>query len=136
MILALYILLAIIAVGAVLKITDRPHKAFDTSDNESGDAAPDSQQCCGLHMVCERDSLIASVSSEIEYFEDEELDTFAGRASDEYSPDEADMFRDVLLTLKPDEVAPWGRSIQLRGIQLPDDIRDEFLMLVSENRNA
>ena len=30
-------------------------------------------ECCGQHEVCERDSLLAAVSSQIEYYDDEEL---------------------------------------------------------------
>ena len=31
------------------------------------------QECCGRHLVCERDSLLAGVSKTIEYYDDEEL---------------------------------------------------------------
>ncbi|MDE6125785.1 MAG: hypothetical protein K2G30_02415 [Muribaculaceae bacterium] len=86
-------------------------------------------------MTCERDSLIAGVSREIEYFDDEELDAFAGRDADSYTPDETEQFREVLLTLLPDDIAPWARSMQLRGIELPTDVRDELLMIVAEERD-
>jgi hypothetical protein len=85
-------------------------------------------------MVCERDSLLAAVSQEVEYFDDEELDRFAGREADSYQPDEVEAFRDVLLTLQPDDVAPWARSIQLRGIELPVAVRDELILIVEEVR--
>ncbi len=97
-------------------------------------AADDEEVCCGLHITCERDSLLAGVSQEIEYFDDEELDTFAGREAGSYSEAEIEQFRDVLLTLLPDDIAPWARSIQLRGINLPDEVRDELLMIVAEER--
>ena len=35
------------------------------------------------------------------------------------------MFRDVLYTTLDVEVAGWIRSLQLRGIELPDDLKDE-----------
>ena len=66
----------------------------------------------------------------IEYFEDEELDAFAGRRSDAYSDEEAEMFEEVLTTLKPEEVAPWSRSLNLRGSNMPDQLKDELLMLL------
>lgn len=97
-------------------------------------AADDEEVCCGLHMTCERDSLLAGISQEIEYFDDEELDTFAGRESDSYTDVEIDQFRDVMLTLLPDDIAPWARSIQLRGINLPTEVREELLMIVAEER--
>ena len=37
-------------------------------------------ECCGQHEVCERDSLLAAVSKKIEYYDDEELDQFIGKA--------------------------------------------------------
>ena len=36
------------------------------------------QECCGRHLVCERDSLLAGVSKTIEYYDDEELDAWKG----------------------------------------------------------
>jgi hypothetical protein len=42
----------------------------------------------------------------------------------------------VLLTLLPGDIAGWGRSIQLRGIELPDDVRDELLLIVAEARKS
>ena len=80
------------------------------------------------------DSLLASVSPDVVYFDDEELDRFAGRAASDYSTAEADEFRDVMLTMSPDEIAPWARSLQLRGIELPAPVRDELLLIVAEAR--
>ena len=40
----------------------------------------------------------------------------------------------MLLTLQPTDLAPWARSIQLRGIELPSEVRDELLMIVAEAR--
>ena len=41
------------------------------------------EECCGQHETCEKDSLLAAVSKGIEYYNDEELDRFRGRATDE-----------------------------------------------------
>ncbi|MDE6269231.1 MAG: phospholipase [Muribaculaceae bacterium] len=95
---------------------------------------PAPEGCCGQHAVCEKDSLLAAVSERVEYFDDEELDAYAGRVPESYTDDEVEQFRDVLLTLLPADVAPWGRSLQLRGIELPSDVRDELLMMVAEQR--
>lgn len=90
--------------------------------------------CCGQHEVCERDSLLAAASKKIEYYDDEELDQFIGRAGNAYTEEEADMFRDVLYTTKEDEVAGWARSLQLRGIDLPDVLKDEVFLIIEERR--
>ena len=142
MIVALYILLALVVTGAVLYllhrrdmargITDEPQP---TPDDTAADADADSQ-CCGMHITCEKDSLLSSVSDKIEYYDDEELDAYAGRNAADYSSDEIETFRDVMLTLKPDEIAGWARSLQLRGIALPLAVKDELIMLVAEERAA
>ena len=45
-------------------------------------------ECCGQHAVCEKESLLAAVSRQIEYYDDEELDRFKGRPSDAYTEEE------------------------------------------------
>lgn len=91
-------------------------------------------ECCGQHETCEKDSLLAAVSKQIEYYNDEELDRFRGRHGDEYSEAESEEFREVLYTMRDDEVAGWARSLQLRYIELPDDVKDEVLLIVGERR--
>ena len=129
MILALYILGALLLAGLVLWFTDKPAKS------DASDAPAEPQQCCGQHAVCERDSLIVS-SDDIVYFDDEELDAFRGRDADDYTDSETEQFRDVLLTLLPEDIAPWARSIRLRGINLPGVVQQELLMMVAEARAA
>ncbi len=90
--------------------------------------------CCGQHETCEKDSLLAAVSKDVEYYEDEELDRFRGRGGDEYSDEEAEEFRYVMLTMREDEVAGWLRSLQLRMVELPDQLKDEAFMIVGERR--
>lgn len=75
-----------------------------------------------------------AVSEPIEYFDDEELDRFRGRASDDYSEEEEEEFREVLMTTLTREVGDWLRSLELRGINLPDGVKDEALLLMNEVR--
>lgn len=91
-------------------------------------------ECCGQHEVCVRDSLLAAVSKEIEYYNDEELDRYRGIPAEEY-PDEAiDEFREVLYTMREDEVAGWVRSLQLRAVELPNALKDEVFLIIGERR--
>lgn len=91
--------------------------------------------CCGQHAVCEKESLLTAVSKgEIVYYEDEELDAFRGKPSDAYTDEEVEQFEDVLTTMRDDEVAGWVRSLQLRGINLPDALKDEVILIVGERR--
>lgn len=91
-------------------------------------------ECCGQHETCEKDSLLAAVSKEIEYYNDEELDRYRGISADEYSEEEEEEFRDVLYTMRSEEVAGWVRSLQLRAVELPDGLKDEVFMIVGERR--
>ena len=67
----------------------------------------------------------------IEYFDDEELDRFRGRRGDDYSEEETEEFRNVLYTTLRREVGDWLRSLQLRGIELPEALRDEAVLLMN-----
>ena len=67
-------------------------------------------------------------------YNDEELDRFRGRRGGEYSTEECEEFREVLYTMRNDEVAGWVRSLQLRGVELPEEMRDEVLLIVGERR--
>lgn len=70
----------------------------------------------------------------VEYYDDEELDRFRGHSSDGYSEEEIEEFREVMYTCKEDEVAGWSRSLQLRGIELPNELKDELFLIVGERR--
>ena len=91
-------------------------------------------ECCGQHETCEKDSLLAAVSRDIEYYNDEELDRFCGYDSADYTEENCDEFREILYTMRNEEVAGWVRSLQLRGVALPDGIKDEVFLIVGERR--
>lgn len=91
-------------------------------------------ECCGQHAVCEKESLLAAVSKQIEYYDDEELDRFKGHPSDTYTNEEIEEFRDILYSMQETDVAGWSRSLQLRGIELPDEMKDELFLIVGERR--
>lgn len=92
------------------------------------------EECCGQHETCERDSLLAAVSKGIIYYDDEELDRFIGLNPDDYTAEDEDEFRDVFYTMQDTDVAGWVRSLQLRGIALPNNIKDEVFLIVGERR--
>lgn len=141
MIAALYILLSLVVVGGVLYVLDRRDAGRRCRSEQAVDAGEPNRhtgtdECCGLHMTCERDSLLAALADKVEYYEDEELDAYAGRDADDYTDAEIEAFRDVLLTLRPEDIAGWARSIQLRGIVLPSSVKEELLLIVTEARAA
>ena len=130
-------LIALALVAATAGII-RNRKLQKKIDRGELDAMPEVQEvdaeCCGQHEICERDSLLAAVSKQIEYYDDEELDRFKGRPSDGYSEEEIEEFRDILYSMQEVDVAGWSRSLQLRGIELPDELKDELFLIVGERR--
>ncbi len=135
-----YILLSLLLLGVAAAIAGvvRNRKLQRQLERGEIDAIPEPQEiqeeCCGQHETCERDSLLAAVSKEIEYYNDEELDRYQGVAADAYDEAAVEEFSEVLYTLQEVEVAGWLRSLQLRGINLPDAIKDEAFLIVGERR--
>lgn len=74
--------------------------------------------------------MLEAATKPIEYFDDEELDAFKGRPSNQYTDEEVEQFAEVLESLRPEEVTAWGRSLHLRGIELPDILKDEYVAMV------
>ncbi|MEG1580669.1 MAG: phospholipase [Bacteroidaceae bacterium] len=91
-------------------------------------------ECCGQHEVCEKESLLAAVSREIEYYEDEELDLYRGTHAEDYTEEDVEAFRNVFYTLQSEEVAGWVRSLQLREVELPTMLKDEVFLIIGERR--
>jgi hypothetical protein len=85
--------------------------------------------CCGAHEVCEFDKVKVNVDL-IEYFEDEELDRFKGIAENDYSDDQIEEFREVLYTLKINEIQNWLLSLQRRRVHLPEILQSEARDLI------
>lgn len=94
---------------------------------EEDTVIPDAE-CCGAHAVCEKG--LKKADPHIEYFEDEELDTLKHIASDAYSDNQLDMFRDILYTLKREEIEDWFISLEKREINFPDSLKQEALELM------
>ena len=91
-----------------------------------------------MKRLSERDSLLAAVAAgrKAEYYDDEELDAYRGTPSDAYAEPVVEEFREVLYTLRQDEVPGWIRSLQLRDIALPDALKAETLLIVEELRDS
>ena len=130
------IVLALVAAAAGFVRNRHLQRQVDRGELE---AMPDvktmDMECCGQHEVCEKESLLAAVSKQIEYYDDEELDQYRGIPADAYTVEQEEEFRDILYTMLPEDVAGWVRSLQLRGIALPDGLKDEVFLVVGERRN-
>lgn len=135
-----YIIIGIVVLGVVAAVAGyirnrKLQKMLERGEiTEIPEAQEIPEECCGQHETCERDSLLAAVSKGIEYYDDEELDRFRGMDGAEYDEEAVNEFREVLYTLQEIEVAGWLRSLQLRGINLPDAIKDEAFLIIGERR--
>ena len=140
--LILFVLLGI-AILVIFEVRARKEKNNNTElQNDAAQATDvateqrsEDDGCCGEHLVCERETLLQT-NAEIIYYDDEELDALVGIAAEDYSQEQYQMIREVFETLKASDVPGWVRSIQLRNIQLPLDIREEALLIVVERRKA
>ena len=95
--------------------------------------AEDDEECCGEHEVCEKGKIKRALRTDIEYFDDEELDIYRGTPSDEYEDEAVEEFREVLYTMDPKEIEDWLKSLELREVALPDALKDEIFMLLSQS---
>ena len=135
------ILLAILVVGgAIVWLIDKlfyrktAEIADETEENPPTTAAQGcADESCGIRPICPSEQLLmGECRQEITYYDDEELDTYAGRDADGYSADEVEQWRDVLYTLQPGDLLGWGQSIKHRGLVMPAAIHEEFLQLAGE----
>ncbi len=106
-------------------------KSQESSDPDSQNSALTTQNavCCGLHAICEK---TGQINEPPVYYDDEELDRFAGRLASDSTDEETEEFRDVLLTLLPSDAPGWSVSLEKRRINLPDPLKPELELLLSE----
>lgn len=125
------LIIILVMFGLILMLTtyiSRRKKNIETeiTINEDG-------ECCGAHEVCDRESLL-SADGNAEYFDDENLDVLADVQPDKFTEDQLNQLSEVFYTLRESDVAAWLRSLQIRRIQLPLELREQALLIVSERR--
>lgn len=127
----LYLVLGLLLLGVFCAILGFvSHKKGESQEIVVGTG--DCSSCTDDNVMCEQMCTVRAAVRPIEYFDDEELDAFKGRPSDAYSDDEVAQFAEVLETLQPSDVRPWGRSLILRGINMPDGIKDEYIIMAGK----
>jgi len=140
----LYLLTGLILLGAIAALAvyydnhqHQHHHAGHDLPAPSGKQIPHNtpdknspQVCCGQHDICEQ----GLPRQTIEYYDDEELDQYRGIAPDRYDEKAVDAFSEVLYTLQANEVSDWLYNLQLRNVFLPDQLKDEALLIIEEQR--
>lgn len=127
-------LVAFLSLGLLILVLtewrERHRKSGD--DVPKPAAAPD---CCGQHLVCERDSLLQPLDRPV-YYDDEDLDAYSDIAAEDLTESQSAAIGEVFHSLREEDVAGWVRSLQMRRIALPQELREEALLIVRERRNA
>lgn len=95
-------------------VTD-DHHSHDTEDGV----------CCGKHTNCSKGYDNSNL-----YFDDEELDRFKGTKQEEYTESDIEEFRQILYTMKQSEIDTWVHCLQTRGIEIPQEVKDEILLIL------
>ncbi len=141
---ALIILLVTLAIGVLLWAWERyrtqrhgpslhhhndQRSTINDSVSQSAKRETQNAVCCGLHAICEK---TGQINEPPVYYDDEELDRFAGRDATDYTDEETEEFRDVLLTLLPSDAPGWSISLEKRRINLPATLRPELELLLLE----
>ena len=136
LIISLVVVVAVAAVAGLWR-NRKLHQQMERGEIQAmPEVKPVDSECCGQHEVCEKESLLAAVSRGVEYYDDEELDRYIGTPPDAYTAEQEEEFRDVLYTMRDEEVAGWVRSLQLRGIALPEGVKDEVFLIIGERRSG
>ncbi len=124
------LILALVALGVAAALIGWA----DREDAPAGVTPPAGcATCAGRDDRCEQECMMEAATKAPVYYDDEELDRFRGRPSDAYTDDEAEQFAQVMYTMRPDEVRGWSRSLILRGVSMPDQIKDEYIALAEES---
>lgn len=126
----LYLIIALIVLGIVAALIAVVRSRQGHID-EVVTTTADCGTCNGENTKCEQECMMEAATKEIEYYDDEDLDRFAGRDADAYTDEEVEEFSEVLYTMQPEEVAGWNRSLILRGINLPNQLKDEVIGFLS-----
>ena len=134
-----WIVILLIAIGGIYAARFRRRQENSCSEDKAAvDDKREKENCdatgCGVNCFCDDQALQRAVKTELEYFDDEELDAYKGLAADAYTEEQINLFQEVLTTLQEGEVGDWLRSLDLRGINLPDALKDEAFMRMEEER--
>ena len=102
----IYIVISIIGLLVIVALFTYSSKS-KTKTEEPPVVAPPAD-CCGAHAICEKG--LKKIDEKIEYFDDQQID----------------QFREILYTIRPEELSDWFISLEKRGIELPDVLKQEL----------
>jgi flagellar biosynthesis/type III secretory pathway M-ring protein FliF/YscJ len=130
----MYYLIGIIVFAALVFAVIRFFKdkpAATTEPEPQEEPRQVASDCCGAHEICEFDASQFD-EEQIIYFDDEELDVLRNVREDQLSGEQIDDLREVLYTLRTDEIGKWLTSLARRHIHLPTILLQEARQLMAE----
>ncbi|MBV5314472.1 MAG: hypothetical protein JZU47_14320 [Prolixibacteraceae bacterium] len=130
----MYYLIGIIILAALAFAIIRVSKkkpAKDAEQEPQEETRQVASDCCGAHEICEFDASQFD-EEQIIYFDDEELDVLRNVREDQLSAQQIDDIREVLYTLKTNEIGKWLTSLARRHIHLPTILQQEARQLMAE----
>lgn len=129
-----YLIVFIIIVVVLVLVLKWPKRKIQEETEEKEEEKPYKidASCCGAHEVCEFDESMFN-NEEIIYFNDEELDELKNVREEDITGEQIEDLREVLYTLRTDEISKWLTSISRRHIHLPQILQQEARQLMAEN---
>lgn len=123
------IILILVAILFVKRLKGKD--GSETSAEPEEEPRQVTSDCCGAHEICEFDESVFRQENII-YFNDEELDELRNVREDQFTGKQIDDLREVLYTLRPEEIGKWLISIGQRHIHLPVVLQQEARQLMVE----
>ena len=123
------LILSLLVLGVLAAVWSRVSSSGD-DDTDAIVTRTTCDTCKGEDTRCEQECMMEAATREVEYYDDEALGRFKGLPSDCFTVDEAELFREVLLTMTQSDAQSWNRILILRGINVPDQIKDELLLMI------
>lgn len=117
--------------GFAIILFSKKKSAAQTEQEPQEETHQVASDCCGAHEICEFDASMFN-DEQIIYFDDEELDVLRNVREDQLSAQQIDDIREVLYTLKTNEIGKWLTSLARRHIHLPTILQQEARQLMSE----
>ena len=131
MIYTVSLILLLLISGVLIFLSNKKNSPGHSVDPEL-QSRPLTSDCCGAHEICEFDESIFD-PDEIIYFNDEELDELKNINPDQFSDQQINEIREVLYSLRTEEINKWLISIHRRHIHLPNILLQEARLLISES---
>ncbi len=120
----------IVVVLVIIWVSKKEHNKTEQAGQEETPRQKASD-CCGAHEICELDEVDFNEEIII-YFEDEELDRLRNIRESDLTTEQIDELREVLYTLRTEEISKWMTSLSRRHIHLPAILQQEARQLMTE----